>query len=520
MTTQRLTLWRLFETSFLISFAVRRGCAASQSEQQRQQKQQQQQQLSLGARAAARAQPAMPLARALSDKGSELPAGPRDPWRPPWTAGAHASERARNFEVNEDFSTPELRQCCPANSSFLDLHTQLVSTTVEQMSVVVVEDKILMSSVVQQLASTCDVKQMPVLWWRQKLPTGKYRESHGGTWKADAKMLGKHSAELILKPSHMASARGVVKLSPGQLNGTTLATAATNALRMSPEQGGTKGRAAASVLPGVLVQPMYPAAPGSRPPHELKVLVVWGRAQVVNAMYGGLHSVNNLFFWRSGESWVPTSSPRIKNEALKESQTFEYEGQIQADAAKREALIRHLTPYVVEVAPKAECVAVRLRAPWLRVDFFVPPDSSSAWPVVLNEVEHAGGIHWEKGPSAEEMADAGPEEESIAKQDVKGDTRPYAKDIAWWVSQRDAARQRAWKELARELREGWAAQGERTPTAPRLTAFQEVGCAPDPKSKPGTPLEEYQAMVCDGSLPKVGAKSSSTKWWLSAKKGH
>jgi len=298
-------------------------------------------------------------------------------------------ECAYSFVVNQDLVLaphgPVPRQAFRSIRKLVD-----TASTPSKMSAMVLEDKLLMHTVVDRVAESCGgIKQLPLLHWEQNTLEGKTRET-GGNLK-DVKRLLAAGFGVFVKPSHGANNEGNAKVTPDKKE--YFEKAMSKALSARYEGGSS---AVARVLPGAIAQPLY-LAPGvefwneknhlGNFPLELKVQVMWGKAFLASTYHGALdNSEADLFFER----------PSLSSNEWRAAPFSPAEAPPDARYGNGGKVSLYLEQFLPKVASQAECLAGRLGAPWLRVDFFVPPPGAEGVPVVLNEIEYNSGVRWRR----------------------------------------------------------------------------------------------------------------------------
>jgi len=154
--------------------------------------------------------------------------------------------------------------------------------------------------------------------------------------------------------------------------------------------------------------------------------------------------------------------------------------------------------FAEEVASQAQHVATKLAAPWLRVDFFVPPPGKEhEWPIVLNEVEYNQGVEYRKVHEVPGQTD--PESRFNVHDD---DVISHEMDKV--LLERSKASGRAMEEIRKVLTGGWRAR-QLAAGPPRLTPKEVFGAFGCDVTKPDE-VGKGHGVSCKGD-------ESSTTWW-------
>lgn len=182
------------------------------------------------------------------------------------------------------------------------------------------------------------------------------------------------------------------------------------------------------------------------------------------------------------------------------------EGESPDERFEENGVAAYLQQYLANISTQAECVAKKLGAPRIRVDFFIPPPAAAGVvPVVLNEVEYNGGVWWSRLQIPQ-----GP-----------------------WPGKFNDHFRATMNHIRDSLVSGWGVRDELGggPSAIGLDIFKDIGCAPKEQGflakcldaisslagktrRPVTPESSYQAMLCGGEAPGHGASQTSTSWWM------
>lgn len=190
---------------------------------------------------------------------------------------------------------------------------------------------------------------------------------------------------------------------------------------------------------------------------------------------------------------------RLSQRMPLESYAIMYDAEVQL-------LCDTIRPHMHSVVEQAEKVATSLQAPYLRVDFFVPPlFMLPRYPVVLNEVEYNQGLTYHK---------YSPDENVIAPPHMQAAVQQFPAGYEQFVE----AGHRAQNELKVLLAKGWEARTkEDKQSQPRWHAFEKLGCKSS-SSDADEPKAEYMSMSCErkgrpGKWWKETTFTQSTEWW-------
>uniref|UniRef100_A0A7S2Q5F4 ATP-grasp domain-containing protein n=1 Tax=Zooxanthella nutricula TaxID=1333877 RepID=A0A7S2Q5F4_9DINO len=463
---------------------------------------------------------------------------------------AEWTELAKTFGANVDFKMPNIPWREVLADWYHDGNPYRLFNAIRYLSparkayLSAMEDKALMHDAIARIPG---IQQMPNLF--------VYQEGDELAQETlDALAAKLRGLPFVIKPTHLSDSAGF-KAFPGghaiaadQLKAALLGAAKTprfdevgrrEASAVEPPHVGAEE----VVRPGAVLQPEYPPMDFDHSqeliryrktkvntlhlrkvwltaPIELRVQVVWGRAYIVLYRTAGEGAADNA---------VAVTPQRGSGGTLREAVTWPCQPRVlMRDDFHREiyqvgkgledamggwatsaimdkqdvqSLCDGIRPHLRLVVTQAEEVARQLEAPWLRVDFFVPPPKlDKRWPVVLNEVEYNQGLTFFKY-RPQDPVDVGSEIED-------------QKAAEHWCNE---ASRRAQGELIDLLVMGWAKRHEQGQEFfPRWHALDALGC----KSSSGTlePLAKYRSVSCkpEGQPSKWWESSlitKSTKWW-------
>lgn len=289
------------------------------------------------------------------------------------------TEAARSFEMNTDF---DILGLAPGRHLDLtDYMTLMKDQSVGKRTIQALADKVMMHTMLDNLG----VPQLPL------------RLSVRGQVKPEEieQFVLNHlcrpgSEELVLKPSHLSNAAGVMCLSqppPHEIQSCIQYITQHVYQFMGTRAGAHESAAMKALRPGFLAQPKYQSVVGFEAPLELRVIVLWGKARLAVWWWGrsfggpGENPARNA--WLVRRLLIPGH--------ISDDDPWEVIHQHTGSNPGFDKALKLFERHISAIAATAEAVAVAVGAPFLRTDFFV---GSPTWGVRLNEVAYGCGCDY------------------------------------------------------------------------------------------------------------------------------
>lgn len=324
------------------------------------------------------------------------------------------SVAAKTFVLNTDFSMPNVKgmnyeqirdRPKKQNMDYEDFLDELKEDSEDKMSIIAMGDKILLH---QMLSNIKDVEQVPLLLAVRQYGIGSSKTYQPPDWEAKAMALFKkhhkqQTADLIMKPAGASSRAGLFLMDQKVASGMASEKFAKYMVHHMRESLGTdvsdmESEALQAVQRGVVVQERFSAptiaqylqSEGSIP-LEVRVQTIWGKA-----FMGVFHSfgsdLNSCFITPSQvEGSVTWEAQFIPPMTFPDGLDMVTDGnKIGFNESTRSYLGGILVDNMKSIVPQAESIAAALGTPWLRVDFFILPESQKK--PVVNEVAYGSDI--------------------------------------------------------------------------------------------------------------------------------
>jgi len=288
-------------------------------------------------------------------------------------------EAARNFKMNMDFDVQ--LDACSSQNELDPLMETMKAQSAGKWTIQALADKVMLSRMLDNLG----VPQMPALLIVDR-PNVDREEIENFVLRH---LCGPSSYDVVVKPTHMSNATGVLNVSrPTQSEGPqmTINYLAWHLKHFMQEKACSHESAALqSARPGFIVQPKYESVIDFKAPLEVRVVVLWGKARLAVWWWG--HSGSSSHCHRN--VWL-VRCPAQHGELSEADawQVIHKHGGNNPGFEKAIELFEHHMPAMADIA---EVIAHAVGAPFLRSDFFV---GSSEWGVRLNEVAYGSGIEY------------------------------------------------------------------------------------------------------------------------------
>jgi hypothetical protein len=288
-------------------------------------------------------------------------------------------EAARDFEMNLDFEVHV--NGCSVNNSLDSLMDVMKAQSDGKWTIQALADKIMLSRMMDNLG----VPQMPALLIVER-PDVDYREIENFVL---CHLCGPNSYDVVVKPTHMSNAAGVINVSrptPAEGPQMTIDYLAWHLKHFMQEKAGTYESAALqSTRPGFIVQPKYESVVDFKAPLEVRVVVLWGKARLAVWWWG--HAGTSPHCHRN--VWL-VRCPAQRGE-LGEADSWQVIHMHNGANLGFQKAIELFERHIAAMVELAEVIATAVGAPFLRSDFFV---GSPQWGVRLNEVAYGSGIEY------------------------------------------------------------------------------------------------------------------------------
>mmetsp|Transcript_13178 Transcript_13178/g.23779 ORF Transcript_13178/g.23779 Transcript_13178/m.23779 type:complete len:582 (-) Transcript_13178:161-1906(-) len=317
------------------------------------------------------------------------------------------SEAARAFEMNTDFdvSAALIGGKC---RELPDLMLIMKQQSEGKRTIQALADKLMMHKMLDNLG----VPQLPVRLSVQALPNEADIENFVVT-----QLCRPGAEELVLKPSHLSNASGVMCLSqppPHEVQACVQYITQHVCHFMGVRAGSHESVAMQDLRPGFLAQPKYQSVVGFEAPLELRVICLWGKARLAvwwwgrNAGGPGENPARNA--WLVRRLRVPGR--------LSEDDPWESIHQHTGNNPGFDKAITLFERHIVSIAATAEAIATAVGAPFLRTDFFV---GSPTWGVRLNEIAYGCGCDYRNlaADGSGRMVDDGPTVAQILQEGLR-----------------------------------------------------------------------------------------------------
>lgn len=288
-------------------------------------------------------------------------------------------EAARDFEMNLDFEVQLDATSCQHN---LDVLMDTMKAQSDgKWTIQALADKIMLSKMMDNLG----VPQMQGLLIVER-PDIDHRDIENFVLRH---LCGPSSYDVVVKPTHMSNAAGVINVSrptPSEGPQMTIDYLAWHLKHFMNEKAGSYESAALqSTRPGFIVQPKYESVIDFKAPLEVRVVVLWGKARLAVWWWG--HAGSSPHCHRN--TWL-VRCPAQRGE-LSEADTWQVIHMHSGNNPGFEKAIELFERHIPVMADLAEVIATAVGAPFLRSDFFV---GSPQWGVRLNEVAYGSGIEY------------------------------------------------------------------------------------------------------------------------------
>lgn len=288
-------------------------------------------------------------------------------------------EAARNFEMNTDFDVQV--EAYSLHNELDPLMEAMKAQSAGKWMIQALADKVMLSRMLDNLG----VPQMPALLIVDR-PNVDPKEIENFVLRH---LCGPSSYDVVVKPTHMSNATGVINVSrptPSEGPQMTIDYLAWHLKHFMQEKACDHESAALqSTRPGFIVQPKYQSVVDFKAPLEVRVVVLWGKARLAVWWWG--HSGTSSHCHRN--VWL-VRCPAQRGE-LGEADTWQVIHKHSGNNPGFEKAIELFEHHMPAMADLAEVIANAVGAPFLRSDFFI---GSPEWGVRLNEVAYGSGIEY------------------------------------------------------------------------------------------------------------------------------
>lgn len=305
-------------------------------------------------------------------------------------------EAAKTFQMNIDFDWSQAAGTQPLD--LRGLQAVMKEESAGKRTIQALGDKLMLHRLLKNLG----IPQMPALLTVEG-PVERRQIEHF----VHKHLCGSQSPDVIVKPTHLSNASGVIVLSqpkPEEVESAIDYIQAHIAQYMTQQAGMHESVALRSLKPSFIGQPKYQSVVGFKTPLELRVVVLWGKARL-GVWWWGRGAAPGEFPQRN--AWF-VRRPAYEGE-LSDEDTWEVVHEHNGENLGFEKALELLDRYIHLAAAMAEAVATAVGAPFLRSDFFV---GSPEWGVRLNEVAYGCGMEYrnrvEEDDGGEQVIDDGP----------------------------------------------------------------------------------------------------------------
>eukprot|EP00747_Dinoflagellata_sp_TGD_P052950 gnl/TRDRNA2_/TRDRNA2_148191_c1_seq1.p1 gnl/TRDRNA2_/TRDRNA2_148191_c1~~gnl/TRDRNA2_/TRDRNA2_148191_c1_seq1.p1 ORF type:complete len:597 (+),score=84.88 gnl/TRDRNA2_/TRDRNA2_148191_c1_seq1:71-1792(+) len=280
------------------------------------------------------------------------------------------------------------------------------------------------------------------------------------------------SPDVIVKPSHMSSATGVIVVShpkPHELEQAVQYIVMHMRQFLNIPAAVHESAALRSLRPGFIAQPKYRSVVGFKTPLECRVVVLWGKARL-GLWWWGRGVQANEFPQRN--TWF-VRRPLVPGKIL-DNDTWEACHDHRGSNPGFDKAVELFERNISTLASMAEAIAVAVGAPFLRADFFV---GDPTWGVRLNEVAYGCGIDYRNLMNGtNRMVDDAP---AIAQILQEGHNLCRKRKPPEYFLSKIGARGRAYNELVVDPLPNWQkkALDPQTASAARASKDQCADCA-------------------------------------------
>lgn len=289
-------------------------------------------------------------------------------------------EAAASFQLNTDFALPE-----QGKIDFNTLMGVMKKESASRWTIQTMADKLLLNGLLENLG----LPHMPMIFASRSL--AKLRDRlEVLVDKLIIATAKKQPYDIIVKPTHLSSAQGVMSFNkvhaPGRED--TIRQLENHMRKFIETQANVQESAALqSLKPGFIGQPKYKSVVGFKAPLELKVCALWGKVR------------SGVWWWgtrMAGPAQVPhrnvwiVRDPVVPGE-LNDNDGWEVLHNHPGGNAGHEKAVQLFKRHMPQMAALAESLAVALGTPFLRADFFV---GSAKWGIRLNEVAYGCGLEY------------------------------------------------------------------------------------------------------------------------------
>jgi len=328
----------------------------------------------------------LPKAPALVPEVAEpIPVLDVDPW----------VEAAKTFQMNTDFDWSHAAGSC--HLDLRALQAVMKEESANKRTIQALGDKLMLHRLLKNLG----IPQMPALLTVEG-PVERRQIEHF----VRKHLTGPGSPDVIVKPTHMSNASGVIVLSqpkPEEVESAIDYIQAHITQYMNQQAGVHESVALQSLKPSFIGQPKYQSVVGFKTPLELRVVVLWGKARL-GVWWWGRGAAPGEFPQRN--AWF-VRRPAYEGE-LSDEDTWEVVHEHRGENLGFEKALELFDRYIHSAAVMAETIAVAVGAPFLRTDFFV---GSPEWGLRLNEVAYGCGMEYRnrlEDEGCERIIDDGP----------------------------------------------------------------------------------------------------------------
>lgn len=315
------------------------------------------------------------------------------------------TEAARAFEMNTDFDISSA--LFGRYRDLTDLMALMKEQSAGKRTIQALADKLMMHKMLDNLG----VPQLPVRLSVQTLPHQEDIEHFVVT-----QLCRPGAEELVLKPSHLSNASGVMCLSQPpahELQACVQYITQHVCQYMGMRAGSHESVAMQDLRPGFLAQPKYQSVVGFEAPLELRVIVLWGKARLAVWWWG--RNVGGPGENPARNAWL-VRRPLLPGR-LSEDDPWEAIHQHSGNNPGFEKALTLFERHIGSIAATAEAIAVAVGAPFLRSDFFV---GSPTWGVRLNEVAYGCGCDYRNlTPDGSRIVDDGPTVAQILQEGLR-----------------------------------------------------------------------------------------------------
>lgn len=287
-------------------------------------------------------------------------------------------EAAKTFQMNSDFDWSHAAGT--EQLDFRNLQNVMKEESAGKRTIQALGDKLMLHRLLKNLG----VPQMPALLVVEGAVERPVIERfvHNHLMASDA-------SEVIVKPTHLSNATGVIVLSQPKQEEVNQAIDYIQAHMvkfLSQKAGLHESVALQSLRPCFIGQPKYQSVVGFKTPLELRVIALWGKARL-GVWWWGRGAAPGEFPQRN--AWF-VRRPAYEKE-LSEEDTWEVMHDHQGENLGFEKALELIDRHIRRAASIAESVATAFGAPFLRSDFFI---GSPEWGVRLNEVAYGCGMEY------------------------------------------------------------------------------------------------------------------------------